>query len=85
VRYFFYRNENRPSEYTVIIVDENRSCVTLFPDRSNYSMHKSDWLDYYRGKKEHPESYTDRFIFEICENQFKKFKNHGVMPINWDW
>ena len=84
MRYFYYTNTNN-DESTVIIIDENRSCVTLFPDRSKYSMHKGDWLDYYRGKKENPESYRDGLIFEICENQFKKFKDHGVKPINWDW
>ena len=85
MRYFYYINESRPTEQTVIIIDENRSCITLFPDRTHYSMQKNDWLGYYRQKKESPDYYKERIIFEICENQFKKFKEQGVKPINWDW
>ena len=83
MRYFYYTNENRKTESTVIIIDENSSRVTLFPPRTNYSMYRSDWLDYYKGKKNNPSS--DRLIFEICENQFRKFRDRGVTPINWDW
>lgn len=81
MKYFYYTNENNNTS-TVIIVDENSDVVTLFPQRTNYSFHKYDWISYYNQKR------TDNgrsLMFEICENQFKKFKEHGTVPLNWDW
>jgi hypothetical protein len=80
VRYFYYTNE-RTKISTVIIVDERSEEVSLFPTegRNDYSTLRDSWLRHY-------ERLDDRkFMFEICENQFKKFVEKGIVPENWDW
>lgn len=85
MRYFFYRKPFT-TEKTAVIVDENSSRVILFPTagRNYYSIDKSTWISYYKDVKLYPPE-GDQPIFEICENQFKKFKEKGVIPTNWDW
>ena len=65
------------------MINESANSVTLFPYRGtgNYSLNKDDWMNYYaRMKEDHHE-----LMFEICENQAKKFTEQGIMPQNWDW
>ena len=81
MRYFFYIN--RPDRRTVVIADENKDRVELYPpERANdCSARKSDWLDYYNSLDEDGRKTT---MFEICENQYKKFAETGRVPDNHD-
>jgi hypothetical protein len=82
VRYFYYTNENTGIS-TVVIVDERSDRVTLWPEegRTNYSHSKSDWLQHYGGLNVNGR----KNMYQICENQFKKFRDRGTVPDNWDW
>jgi hypothetical protein len=82
VRYFYYTNENTGLS-TVVIVDESSDRVTLYPEegRTNYSHSKSDWLCHHRNL----DANGRKNMYEICENQFKKFKEQKIVPVNWDW
>jgi hypothetical protein len=81
MRYFYYTNTYTGIS-TVIIFDENSVHVTLYPERpEGYSRYKCDWLNYYENLS--PEE--KKCMYEICENQFRKFKEHGTIPNNWDW
>ena len=81
MRYFYYING--PNKATVVIADENNDRVTLFPpERVNHcSTRKSDWIDYYNGLDE---DCRKTIMFEICENQYKKFAETGRVPDNHD-
>ncbi len=83
MRYFFYtKGWTTPAEATVIIVDENSELVTLHPPRGGgYSHSRSTWMEYFDGLNEEGRKTT---MFEICENQFKKFAEKGIMPENHD-
>ena len=82
MRYFFYTELHRSNKSsTIIIVDENPSTVKLFPDHLHgFSKRKQDWLGFYDARKKHKSD-----IFEICENQYKKFVEKGIKPEDWDW
>lgn len=81
MRYFFYTD----SVSTVIIVDEKAGNVMFYPERGyRYSSDKQCWMDYYSRRKEEGGN-NKQPMFEICENQFKKFKELSITPQNWDW
>ena len=82
MRYFFYILQVC-DERTVIIVDGGSDVTTTFPNRGHYSKSKKDWLDYYQYIKD-SNDVADGNIYEICENQFKKFAEKGVVPENWN-
>jgi hypothetical protein len=86
VRYFCYIKKY-PAESTVVIVDESDERVTLFPDRTGYSYRKQAWLDCYTrecGRRNDEDDDEEIKIYEICENQFKKFAEKGIVPENWE-
>lgn len=85
MRYFFYSKNG--GEKTIIIVDESSHSVKLYPSENRvwYAHEKSSWLDYHKRMKESHVPPGEPPIFEICENQFKKFKEKGIIPENWDW
>ena len=91
MRYFFHiKYSNSNTSYsanllTVIIVDEKSNAVKLFPGRVSYSDEKSVWLTYYNKQKLYHINKEDAEIYKICENQYKKFVDKGIVPINWDW
>lgn len=82
MRYFYYTNDNTGLS-TVVIVDETADLVTLYPEegRLNYSHNTRDWLGHYKCL----DTAGKRNMYEICENQFKKFKEQKIVPVNWDW
>jgi len=85
MRYFFYTSSNDKDSNTVIIIDENSNQVKLSPHRSwGYSIHKHDWIEFYDTHRRKSKSFSSK-IFEICENQYKKFVEKGIKPEDWDW
>ncbi len=88
MRYLFYKEIAGRKHDTVIILDDSDRATT-FPDRGRtYSTYKSDWLDFYNRKRNNSSQILrdDNILtFEICENQFNKFKEQGIIPINWDY
>ena len=81
MRYFFYTDGTSGLKSTVIIIDENSPTIRLFPDHLHgFSKRKQDWLGFYDARKKHKSD-----IFEICENQYKKFVEKGIKPEDWDW
>ncbi len=81
MRYFFYTRPYDDREQTVIIIREPSSQIETFPLRYGYSISKAEWLGYYNGEK----AMKSGNIFEICHNQFLKFKEQGITPMNWDY
>jgi hypothetical protein len=81
VRYFYYL-ANHARRFAVV-VDEDSESVTFHPHQrtGSCSVRKADWLDYYAGLNEEGRKTS---MFEICENQFKKFAIGGVEPENHD-
>ena len=85
MRYFYYTAE-LTSKSTIIIVDEKSDVVKLFPGRVGYSNEKYVWLNHYEGLKIGCNKDCNRdLMYEICENQYKKFVATGAVPIDWDW
>ena len=80
MRYFFYINGN---QLTAVKVDENSDIVKLCPPERTIicSLFKSDWLSYYNGIPQH---LKETSMFEICENQYKKFVEKGITPLCHD-
>jgi hypothetical protein len=80
VRYFFYTNFKKES--TIVIIDESIT-VKFFPNvngEGEFSLRKSDWIAFYAVRKRNKYD-----VFEICENQYKKFVEKGIKPEDWDW
>ena len=79
IKYYFYV----PNGSRIVIFDESCADVKLFPEDSdrNFSVSKSVWMDYYKGEKDS----RGPKMFEICENQFQKYKLHRTVPENWDY
>ena len=65
----------------VVIVNESSDNVTLHPHPNNCSIRKSDWLCYYDNLDEEGRR---TIVYEICENQFRKFDETGVTPESHD-
>lgn len=69
----------------------NKQCVVMIDDTSLYviayypqiavSLSKNKVLQLHKDQRGLPKSR----MFEICENQFKKYRDAGIMPQNWDW
>jgi hypothetical protein len=80
IRYFFYSYNYK--RY-VVIFDEKCSDIKIFPDDPtiDFSRSKSVWMGYYESEK----SSKKPKMFEICENQFKKYQLYRTVPENWDW
>ncbi len=84
MRYFVYKRSSFPGDDTVVIIDESSKLVKTVPNRgASYSQSKDTWLDYYNSNRS--KEVDGAIIFEICENQFKKFIEQNVIPTNWDW
>jgi hypothetical protein len=82
MRYFYYTNQLTKIS-TAIIVDELSEEVSFFPTegRNGFSTLIESWINYYERRC----AAERKFMFEICENQFKKFVERGIVPENWDW
>lgn len=66
------------------MIDESSDYIKLYPEEdwnAGYSHYKYNWVRYYERCKQD----TIKQVFEICENQFKKFKENGIIPMDWDW
>ena len=63
----------------VVIVNTELDFVTFYPHTTYLRKETSFWLHYYNNRLDY-----DNGVFEICENQFNKFKDKGVLPINYD-
>ena len=79
IKYYFYS----PNGSAVVIFDETCFDVRIFPESEsrNFSKSKDVWRDYYKSEKDSKKPK----MFEICENQFQKYKLHRTVPENWDW
>lgn len=77
MRYFLYIvHQNKPIG---IVVDENADRVRVYPPErmGHCSEWKSEWLDYYDNLNQNGRI---ECMFEVCENQFKKFAEKGEIP-----
>ena len=69
---------------TAIIIDEETNKIQSYPAfNANTSLSKSLWLSFYRD--ETTQIRRNPRIFQMCENQFKKFRDKGITPMNFDW
>ena len=64
---------------TVVII--NDGIVKFSPDRPEWGHSESGWMRLYRNEK----LKKCPAMFEICENQTKKFMEKGIVPMNFDW
>lgn len=86
MRYLFSINAvgNGDRNPTAVIINENDANVILLPHREAWTKSKDTWRFLRQRKKDNPPTDGDE-VFEICENQFRKFKEQGIIPINVDW
>ena len=80
MRYFCYIENGNKTKTTVIKMNET-AFVEFYPERAGWTCSKSYLLSLYEISKR---STNDWKMFEICENQFNKFKNKGITPENWE-
>ena len=83
MRYLFFISES--GKETALAIDEAKCTVEPYPleGRESFSRDAELWLWHYKDFKDN--KFSPHRIFEICENQFNKFKNQGVKPENWDF
>ena len=79
MRYFFYTVPNR-NKQCVISLDEEMLMVKMIPAIC-YPLSAAKVLQLRKDQRHLP----DARMFEICENQFKKYRDSGIKPTNFDW